>query len=130
MSFQVIKHPESISHIPYVPVSDEELAFLEASVALDRSWDHLLHITRCNCEQAEIESAVRLCIELEHKKFSLYRCWKENHPNRFEDGTVSMGMGEVNDTTCERCVDCGMKVNPHNTIKIVDQPGTEFPEIP
>jgi len=106
-------------------VSDEELAFLEASVALDRAWDNLLHVTRCG-EQAEIESATRQCIELEHVKHSLFRCWKENHPNRYEDGSIRLVGDEHIDDTCERCAVCGRKVKP----RISDVPGSDLPVIP
>jgi len=109
-------------------VSDEELAFLEASVALDRAWDHLLHVSRCNCEQAEIESATRQCIELEHTKHSLYRCWKENHPSRYEDGSIRFVGGEHIDDTCERCAVCGRKIKPRTSL--CETPGNEVPVIP
>ena len=109
-------------------VSDEELAFLEASVALDCAWDNLLHVTRCNCEQAEIESATRQCIELEHTKHSLYRCWKENHPSRYEDGSIRFVGGEHIDDTCERCAVCGRKIKPRTSL--CETPGNEVPVIP
>ena len=107
-------------------VSDEELAFLQASVELDRAFDELLHVTRCNCEQAEVETVTRKCIALEKAKHSLYRCWKENHPNRYADGGLRAVDGDVNDTTCERCLDCGRKVMP----RISETPGNEVPVIP
>ena len=107
MSYQVLQHPQNE---PYAPVSDEELAFLDASVALDRTWDMLLYVTRCRCDPAEIESVTRQCIELEHVKHTRYVCWKENHPHRYEDGSISFGIGGVNDTTCVRCADCGRVV--------------------
>lgn len=107
-------------------VSDEELAFIEASVALDRAWDALKSLVCRYRSYDEIIAEVVHAHTLEQTKSSLYRCWKENHPNRYEDGGLRVVSGDVNDTTCDRCLDCGRKVMP----RISETPGAEVPVIP
>lgn len=118
-----------MSNRPTESVSDEELAFLDASVELDRAWEELRHITKTTATPDEIGVQIAKCVELEHKKHSLYRCWKENHPNRFETGSHRFVGGDDIDDTREVCADCGRTVKPHAT-KLPEIPGNEIPDIP
>ena len=116
--------------LPIESISDEELAFLEASVELDRAWDDLKHVTKTGAP-AEIDAAIYKCADLEHKKHSLFRCWKENHPNRYETGSHRFVGGDDIDDTREVCADCGRTVKPQKSgVKLVEIPGNEIPDIP